>query len=95
MDCVRLIDDTLAVRESEEIFLDFFEYSNSLHPHVKWTNKTEKDNKLAIFDIVIIRTSMGYSTTVYRKAAASKRYVHFISSQAWKEKASAIRTLKA
>ena len=81
-DWVRLIDDTLAVWESEEIFLDFFEYLNSLHPHVKWTNETEKDNKLAIFDIIIIRTSMGYSTTVYRKAAASNRYVHFTSSQA-------------
>ena len=68
---------------------------NSQNPHIKWTNEMEKDNKLAIFDKLFIRTSTGYSTTIYRKAAASNRYVHFTSSQTWKEKASAIRTLKA
>ena len=55
----------------------------------------EKDNKIAIFDILILRTDSGYSTTVYRKPAASDRYIHYTSAQAWKEKASAIRTLKA
>ena len=62
--------------------------------------ETEKDmySKLGIiFDILIKRTSTGYSTTVYMKAASSisNRYIHFTSSKAWKEKASAIRTLKA
>ena len=37
---------------------------------------------------------MRYSTTVYRKKSASDRYIHYTSAQAWKEKASAIRTLK-
>ena len=32
---------------------------------------------------------------MYRKAAASDRYIHYTSAQAWKEKSSAIRTLKA
>ena len=54
----------------------------------------EEDNKLAIFDILIIRTESGYETTVYRKKAASDRYIHYTSSQVWKEKVSAIRTLK-
>mgnify|MGYP000113644456 CR=1 FL=1 len=41
-DWVRLIDDTLSVWDSEEIFQEFFQYLNTLHPHVQWTNETEK-----------------------------------------------------
>ena len=78
----------------ENIFLDFFGYLNTLHPSIKWTNETEKDNKIAIFDILILRTELGYATTVYRKPAASDRYFHYTSVQAWKGKASAIYTLK-
>jgi len=81
--------------ESEEVFLEFFEHLNNLHASIKWTYEVEKDNKIAIFDILILRTDLGYSTTVYRKPAASDRYIHYTSAQAWKEKASAIRTLKA
>ena len=32
---------------------------------------------------------------MYRKAAASDRYIHYTSAQAWKEKPSAIQTLQA
>ena len=32
---VRLIDDTLSVWESEETFLEFFEYLNTLHESIK------------------------------------------------------------
>ena len=76
--------------KSEEIFLEFFEYLNNLHDSIKWTYEVEKDNKIAIFDILILRTDSGYSTTVYRKPAASDRYIHYTSAQAWKEKASTI-----
>ena len=93
-DWVRLIDDTLSVWESKDIFLDFFAFLNTLHPGIQWTYEMEEDNKLAIFDILIIRTESGYETTVYRKKAASDRYIHYTSSQVWKEKVSAIRTLK-
>ena len=63
---------------------------------IKWTNETEEESSLNIFDIQIIRTEEGkYETTVYRKKSASDRYIHFTSSQAWKEKACAIRTLKS
>ena len=93
-DWVRLIDDTLSAWESKHIFLEFFAFLNSIHPGIKWTNEMEEGNKLAIFDILITRTEEGYETTVYRKKPASDRYIHYTSSQAWKEKASAIRTLK-
>ena len=85
-DWVRLVDDTLSVWQSENIFLEFFEYLNTLHPNIKWTNETEKDNKIAIFYILILRTELGYDTTVYRKPAASDRYIHYTSAQAWKER---------
>ena len=95
-DWVRLIDDTLSVWTSKEVFLEFFEFLNTIHDGIKWTNETEEENSLNIFDIQIIRTEEGkYETTVYRKKSASDRYIHFTSSQAWKEKACAIRTLKS
>ena len=94
-DWVRLIDDTLSVWESKEKFLEFFEFLNTLHPDIKWTNETEEVGKIAIFDILIIRRDKGYSTTVYRKHSASDRYIHYSSAQAWKEKSSDIRTLKS
>ena len=63
-DWVRLIDDTLSVWESKLQFLEFFAFLNTLHPSIKWTNETEEDGKIAIFDIQIIRTEQGYETTV-------------------------------
>ena len=37
-DWVRLIDDTLSVWDSEEISQEFFQYLNTLHPLMQWTN---------------------------------------------------------
>jgi hypothetical protein len=93
-DWVRLIDDTLSAWESEDTFLEFFDYLNTIHPGIKWTKETEIDGKLAIFDILIIREEGGFQTTVYRKSTASDRYIHYTSSQAWKEKVCALKTLK-
>jgi hypothetical protein len=93
-DWARLIDDTLSAWESEEIFLEFFQYLNTIHSGIKWTYETEIDGKLAIFDILIMREEYGLQTTVYRKKTASDRYIHYTSSQAWKEKVCALKTLK-
>ena len=93
-DWVRLIDDTLSGWKSEEIFDEFFEFLNTLHPGIKWTCEKEKDGRLPIFDIQLIRQEEEIATTVYRKSSASDRYIHYTSWQAWKEKSGAIRTLK-
>jgi hypothetical protein len=61
---------------------------------VKWTYELEEHGKLPIFDILIIREDHDFQTTVYRKPTHSDRYIHYTSSQAWKEKAGTIRTLK-
>jgi hypothetical protein len=93
-DWVRLIDDTLSAWQSEEEFDEFFEYLNTLHPDIKWTCEKEKEGKLAIFDIQIIREGEAILTTVFRKSSNSDRYIHYSSEQAWREKSSAIRTLR-
>ena len=93
-DWVRLIDDTLSGWDSEQEFDEFFEYLNTLHPGIKWTCEKEEQGRLAIFDIQIIRDSEKLQTSVYRKSSASDRYIHYTSEQAWREKASAIRTLR-
>ena len=64
-----MIDDTLSVWTSKEVFLEFFNFLNTIHEGIKWTNETEEDNKLNIFNIQIIRTEEGkYETAVYRKS---------------------------
>ena len=76
--------------------LRIFEYFNTLHGRKKmdeWSWK--KGNKIAMFDILPRRADSGYSATVYRKPAASDRYRHYTSAQAWKEKVSAIHTQKS
>ena len=93
-DWVRLIDHTFSTWDSEELFDDFFEFLNTFHQGIKWTCEKEKEGKLAIFDIQIMREGNKLKTTVYRKASSSDRYIHYTSWQAWREKACAIRTLK-
>jgi len=61
---VRLIDDTLSGWESEEVFDEFFEFLNTLHPGIQWTCEKEKEGKLAIFDIQISREGNKLRTTV-------------------------------
>ena len=55
-------------------------------------NEVEKDNKIAIFDILILGTDSGHLAMVYQKPTVSDRYIHYTSAQAWKEIASAIHT---
>ena len=66
-----------------------------MHDSIKWTYEVKNNKKITIFDILILRTDFGYSITVYRKPAASDRYIHYTSAKAWKEKASAKQKLKA
>lgn len=93
-DWVRLIDDTLSAWESVDLFKEFFEYLNTIHPQIKWTCEIEEEDKLPIFDILITRTATGFETSVYRKSTHSNRYIHYTSAQAWKEKVASIKTLK-
>ena len=57
-------------------------------------NEVQKGNKIAIFDIVILRTGSRYSATVYRKPAAPDRYIHHTSVKAWKDRVKAKCTYK-
>jgi len=71
-DWVRLIDDTFSTWDSEELFDEFFEFLNTLHQGIKWTCEKEKEGKLAIFDIQIMREGNKLKTTVYTKASSSE-----------------------
>ena len=78
----------------ENYLKSFFEFLNTINPHIAWTCEIEEEGKLPIFDILIIRTEQGFETTVYRKPSHSNRYIHYTSAQAWKEKVACIKTLK-
>ena len=63
----RYVDDTIALfsnKASAELFLDFV---NTFHDNIKFTMESENYNKLPFLDILIERTSSGFSTGVYRK----------------------------
>ena len=95
VDWVRKADDTFFEwTESLELLDEFHAYLNTLHPTIKWKVEVEKDNQIPFLDILILRIGNQIQTTVYRKPTSSDRYIHYTSSQAWKEKTSAIKTLR-
>ena len=73
---------------------EFQTYLNTLHPTIKWKLEVEKDNEIPFIDILILRIDNQIQMTVYRKPTASDRYMHYTSLQVWKEKTSAIKTLR-
>ena len=83
VDWVRKADDTFFEwTESLELLDEFHTYLNTLHPTIKWKLEVEKDNQIPFLDILILRIDNQIQPLIY-----------YTSSQAWKEKTSAIKTI--
>ena len=52
-----------------------------------------KNNQLPFLNVLVIKDGPNILTKVYRKQAASNRYIHFTSAHPWKDKTAAMRTL--
>ena len=74
---------------------EFTEFLNSVHPSIKFTVELEKDNMLAMLDVMIHRNQNGtLYFTVYRKPTHTNQYLNFQSHQPLQHKLGVVRTLR-
>ena len=57
----------------------FYSYLNSRHLNISLTIENEKDNRMSLLDVNIIREKEKFTTSVYRKPTFSGIYTHFDS----------------
>jgi hypothetical protein len=96
VDWVRKADDTFLEWRSTHAELNIFhEFLNSLHPRIQWSMEVSTDNQIPFLDILIIKQPHQILTTVYRKPAASNRYIHYSSAHPWKDKVAAMKSLSS
>ena len=70
----RHVDDTFTILDRENVD-DFLQHLNNQQPSIRFTMETEKDNKLAFQDTVVLREPDGRLTTsVYRKPTRTDQY---------------------
>jgi hypothetical protein len=95
-DWLRFRDDTWLIWEhSDELFGEFIEKLNGLHPKIQWEPVFEENGQLPFLDVLVVRNKDGsFTTTVYRKPTHSDRYLHWTSNHPVKDKLSGIRTLR-
>jgi hypothetical protein len=96
VDWIRKADDTFMEWKStiEELH-QFHQFLNSLHPKIQWSMEVAKNNRTPFLDVLVIKLGQTIETTVYRKPAASNRYIHYTSAHPWKDKIAAMKTLAA
>ena len=57
----------------------FYSYLNSRHLNISLTIENEKDNRMSLLDVNIIREKENFTSSVYRKPTFSGIYTHFDS----------------
>ena len=75
----RYVDDIFVLLNSAEHLKCFYSYLNSRHLNISLTIENEKDNRMSILDVNIIREKDKFTTSVYRKPTFSGIYTHFDS----------------
>ena len=69
------MDNAFTILDREDVD-DFLQHLNSRQPSIRFTNETEKDNKLAFLDTAVLREPDGRLTTsVYRKPTHTDQYL--------------------
>uniref|UniRef100_A0A5S6QJZ5 Reverse transcriptase domain-containing protein n=1 Tax=Trichuris muris TaxID=70415 RepID=A0A5S6QJZ5_TRIMR len=73
----RHVDDIIAIVPTgkEEPLFDFL--NQAFPSHISFTVEKETDGKLPFLDCLVIRSSSGIKTTVYRKTTHSDRYLNY------------------
>ena len=78
---LRKADDTLVAIHKDHIE-SLHTYLNSIHADIKWTKEIEKDGRIAMLDVTIIRNPNGsLDFDVYRKPTHTNQYIPFDSHQ--------------
>ena len=61
----RFVDDTFVIMQTNKVNR-FFDHLNNVDPNINFTMELEQDDKLAFFDVLVMRTQDGkLATKVY------------------------------
>ena len=74
----KYVDDTISYIKEESIE-DVLSKSNGYHDNIKWTYEIEKDGKLPLLHVFVIRKDYKVETTIYRKSTNNDIYLHWQS----------------
>ena len=89
----RFVDDIWAVLPREEV-VSFLTLINDLEASIKFTFETETNRTLPFLDVIVHRMEDGkFSTSVFRKASQTNRYLDFQSNHPLCHKLSVVRSL--
>ena len=75
----RYLDDIFFSFTSPKHFEAFKNFPNGRHTNMSFTIEREKQNRMSILDVQIIRENKTFTTSVYRKPTFSGVYTHFDS----------------
>ena len=75
----RYFDDIFVLFNSAEYLQRFHSYLSSRHRNISFTVENEKDNRMSIVDVNIIREKGKFTISVYRKPTFIGTYTHFDS----------------
>ena len=89
----RYVDDTFVLFKHPNHATQFLNYINHMHPNISFTSEHENNSKISFLDILITKTSTGFSTSIYRKPTFSGLSTNFFSSVPLNFKLNAIKTL--
>ncbi|XP_078614276.1 uncharacterized protein LOC144883555 [Branchiostoma floridae x Branchiostoma japonicum] len=89
----RYVDDTGVVNQ-REYEQELFEHINSQHDSIQFTIEREKDNRLPMLDVMMIRNPDNTITTdVFRKETHTDHYLQWSSNHPVQQKLGIVRTL--
>src|SRR5215469_12911630 len=88
---MRYIDDCFLLFKEQSHSLLFLNYLNSKHNNINFSMETELSASLPFLDILVSRSSNGFSTSLYRKPSSTLSGMNFFSFAPFSFKLSAIR----
>jgi hypothetical protein len=89
----RQADDTMTAIHRDHV-TSFLAFLNAVHEKIKWTYETEKDGRIDMLDLTILRQLDGtLQFDVFRKPTHTNQYISWDSDQPLKDKGSTIRAL--
>ena len=91
----RYVDDTFTILDRDRVD-SFLQHLNSQQPTIRFTMKTENDNKIAFLDASVSREPDGSLTTsVYRKPTYTDRYLAYDSHHPQSVKRGIVKGLRS
>ena len=90
---VRFVDDSFTHFRNLEQSNEFLSMLNNLHPALKFTCEHEQSNRLSFLDVLVEKTEMGVSTSVYRKPTFTGQYIVYDSYCSTLYKTNLVRNL--